>query len=89
VSEQPKSQPKPQARPQPVDDEDSVLHAKMDAAVAAVAVSRDLFDRVDDKLSGVLGKIRKLERLVLVLGLLVAANLALTSAVILVLVGRP
>lgn len=81
----PSLSPKPLA---PVDDEDSVLHAKIDAAIASAEVSRDLFDRIDGKLGGVFGKIRKLERLVLVLGALVAMNLAMTGAVILVLVGR-
>lgn len=70
-------------KPKAVDDEDSVIHAKLDKAITSAEVSKDLFERIDSKVNGLFGKLRTIQRWALIVGALVVANLALTAAVIL------
>lgn len=73
-------------KPVAVSDEDSALHGKIDKAIVAAEVSKDLFERIDSKVNGLFGKMRTLQRWAIIVGALVVANLALTAAVILVLI---
>ena len=71
-----------------VDPDDSVLHAKVDAALVSAAVSKDMLARLDSKLDRISSQMREFEKYALVVGAVIVANIVMSAVMVMIMVGR-